>query len=175
MLYLTGTTPNLFQDWVLLPLKNKIETLMIYSKTKTSAQKGFTLAEVTITAIIVGVLAGLSLPKIGYTIERTRISEAFTALTALRQAQELYKFENSAYTATYADLEVTVDTLVNFDNIVVSTIDPIASIDRQTTTQSTYDYTLSIDADGTITCAGTTPANICIILACNRGAGDECN
>ena len=50
--------------------------------------KGFTLLEIIIVIIIVGVLASLALPRFFATVEFARSNEALTNMSALRQSME---------------------------------------------------------------------------------------
>ena len=49
---------------------------------------GFTLLEIVIAIIIVGVLASLALPKFFSTVEYSKSTEALTAMASLRQSME---------------------------------------------------------------------------------------
>lgn len=51
-------------------------------------KSGFTLLEIIIVIIIVGVLASLALPRFFSTVEYSRSTEALTSFTALRQSME---------------------------------------------------------------------------------------
>ena len=53
-----------------------------------SNNKGFTLLEIIIVILIVGVLAGLALPKFYRTIEFSRSTEALNALGVIRNSVE---------------------------------------------------------------------------------------
>lgn len=133
-------------------------------------KKGFTLIELIFAVVIIGILAALAIPRFSSTIEKSRTAEAINTLETLRNAQEVYKLENGAYTDTRRNLDVTIPASRNFEAPNVSdTPDPLASIRRNA---SGYDYTLTIDIDGTVRCAGTAPANICTKLGC---PGDVCN
>lgn len=60
--------------------------------------KGFTLLELIIVIIIVGVLASLALPRFFNTIEFSRSAEAMASLGATRQAMErCYLMRNGSY------------------------------------------------------------------------------
>lgn len=133
-------------------------------------KKGFTLIELIFVVVIIGILAGLALPRFSHTIEKSRSAEAIHILETLRNAQEVYNLENTGYTADPDALDVTIPASRNFEAPAVSdTPDPLASIRRNA---SGYDYTLTIDIDGTVRCAGIAPANICARLGC---PGDICN
>ncbi|MCK5580378.1 MAG: prepilin-type N-terminal cleavage/methylation domain-containing protein [Candidatus Omnitrophica bacterium] len=56
-------------------------------KIKTN-KSGFTLLEIIIVIIIVGVLASLALPRFFATVEFSRSTEAFASLAAVRQSVE---------------------------------------------------------------------------------------
>ena len=137
--------------------------------------EGFTLIELIITIIIVGVLASIAMPRFAFVIEKMRSAEALKILEALRNAQEIYKVENGSYTTVLSDLDVTIPQPENFEVPTLASSNPIVSIERDTAVTE-YVYTLTIDNNGTIKCSGTTPAEICSKLGCTGGAGsDECN
>jgi type IV pilus assembly protein PilE len=60
-------------------------------------KSGFTLLEIIIVIIIVGVLASLALPRFFRTVEYSRGTEALTNLSAIRQATERYYLQRSTY------------------------------------------------------------------------------
>ena len=61
-------------------------------------KSGFTLLEIIIVIIIVGVLASLALPRFFATVEYSRSTEALAALTAIRQSLErCYLQRNGTY------------------------------------------------------------------------------
>jgi prepilin-type N-terminal cleavage/methylation domain-containing protein len=134
-------------------------------------KSAFTLLEIVITVVILSFLISMALPRYLITLEKTKTAEAMNILTALKDAQILYKYENGAYTATPGDLDVTIPTPANFNDPTVAA-DPIASIQRKT--GAPYDYTLTIDANGAIKCAGVSPAGICANVGCS-GVGGLCN
>ena len=127
--------------------------------------------ELIVAITIVGVLAGLAIPRFSSTIEKSRTAEAINILETLRNAQEVYKLENGVYTDTPDDLDVTIPASRNFKVPTVSdSPEPVASIERDA---SGYQYTLTIDTNGTLRCGGTEiPANICAKLGC---PGGTCN
>ena len=73
------------------------------------SKKGFTLLEIIIVIIIVGVLASLALPRFFSTIEYSRSTEAFSNLAAVRQALErcyLQRSGNYAGCTAFTSLDI---------------------------------------------------------------------
>ncbi len=134
-------------------------------------KKAFTLIELIFVVVIVGILATLAAPRFFHTVEKSRIAEATQILETLRNAQEVYKLEHDgAYAAALTDLDVDVTTSPsrNFGlPEVFDSPEPLASIERDA---GGYQYTLSIDTDGTVRCGGTvSPTGICARLGCPSG------
>jgi len=65
-------------------------------------QRGFTLLEIIIVIIIVGVLASLALPRFFRTVEYSRGTEALTNINAIRQSMERCYLQRNAYTGCTA-------------------------------------------------------------------------
>lgn len=66
---------------------------------RTSARPpaGFTLIEVMIVVVIVGILAAIALPSYEYVITRSRIIEATTQLGDMRSQMEKFFMDNRTY------------------------------------------------------------------------------
>ncbi len=69
-----------------------------------TTKKGFTLIEVLIVVIILGILATLAVPQFTRMISRARMAEAWAGLGTVRTAQALYWAEKSAYAGVVTDL-----------------------------------------------------------------------
>jgi len=60
-------------------------------------KNSFTLVELLIVIIIIGILATMAVPQYQKMVEKARISEAFTNLGAIRQALESYYLQYGKY------------------------------------------------------------------------------
>ena len=56
---------------------------------------GFTLAEILITLVILGIVAGLAIPVYTGMAEKGRVNEAVVALNSIYMAQKVYALNNS--------------------------------------------------------------------------------
>lgn len=68
-------------------------------------RQGFTLMEILIVVIILGVLAGLAVPMFKVSSEKARKSEALVVLASLRQSQLRHFTKNGTYTAVLSQLD----------------------------------------------------------------------
>ncbi|ACB51590.1 probable general secretion pathway protein G [Crocosphaera subtropica ATCC 51142] len=73
-----------------------------------SKSRGFTLLELLITVIIVGVLAAIAIPSLVGQVARSRETEAMTTIGALNRAQVAYRYEYG----TFALIGETAGTIV---------------------------------------------------------------
>lgn len=65
---------------------------------------GFTLLELLLVVVIIGILATLAIPRFFITSENARASEARGVLGAIYRAEQLYFAENQRYTTILGDL-----------------------------------------------------------------------
>lgn len=64
-------------------------------------QRGFTLIEVMLTVMIIGVLASAATPILTNSIQRARASEATAALGSIRRAMRMHYVEHGTYKDPY--------------------------------------------------------------------------
>lgn len=72
------------------------------------SEKGFTLIELMIVVVIVGILATLLIPKIMERPEEARRIKAKADIKTIESALKLYKLDNGAYPSTEQGLEALI-------------------------------------------------------------------
>ena len=61
------------------------------------SEKGFTLVELMIVVVIIGILASIAIPKFSSLIGKTKVTEAKTNLRSIINLEQSYYMANSAY------------------------------------------------------------------------------
>ena len=122
---------------------------------------GFTLAEITIVIIILGVIIGLALPNFLTQIRKVRNQEAIGILTTVYSAQIDYQKENGQFADNVNDLDVSFSGIKNFFfiNHLTGTIfcqqgTGGSLVYMGSLKANSNDYTLYILSDGRIVCTG---------------------
>ncbi|MEK6727608.1 MAG: type IV pilin-like G/H family protein [Candidatus Omnitrophota bacterium] len=112
-------------------------------------RKGFTLLELIVVIIILGILATLGFTQYTRVVEKGRTAEAKTILGTIRSAQEAYKLENGVYTGTIGNLSVEVPTTcATTHHFSYNTTDTVVTATRCTaggkTPQGSSAYTITL-------------------------------
>ncbi len=68
------------------------------------AQQGFTLIELMIVVVIIGVLAAIAIPKFGAATDLAKEKEALGILKQVYVYQTAYQFEYGGYATSHAEL-----------------------------------------------------------------------
>ncbi len=115
-------------------------------------RQAFTLAELTVVAVVLGVFSMVAIPRLGNTVERMRAEEGKQMLMAIYAAQKRYWQENAhTYTDDLDALDIEIRPNSNFENIQLNSSGfPLVQMDR-----TTGAYTLTINEMGNIYCMGT--------------------
>lgn len=77
--------------------------------TQTAKQPGFTLIEIMVVIIILGILAALVVPNIIGRPDEARVTAAKADIRAISNALDLYKLDNFTYPATDQGLDALVN------------------------------------------------------------------
>jgi prepilin-type N-terminal cleavage/methylation domain-containing protein len=70
------------------------------------SNKGITLIELLIVAVIVGILAAIAIPMYNNQMQRARRADAKTALEQLRASQEMRRAERGSYSVDVSQVEL---------------------------------------------------------------------
>jgi prepilin-type N-terminal cleavage/methylation domain-containing protein len=140
-------------------------------------KKGFTLMELIIVVVIIGILAMVGLPQFFRVAERGRSAEAIAALGALRSAELRFAAETNSTTNVATNLDMDVPGItpntpalrfftITFGNPVNPNTNPtavVARAQRNNVSNSYGNYILHIQADGVFFCTGGAN-NICDLV-----------
>ena len=72
----------------------------------TRRRPGFTLVELAVVIVIIGVLAAFGVPRFIKSVERSKAAEAFEYLSSVRTAQERYQAQYGSYATNVASLDI---------------------------------------------------------------------
>ncbi|MBK1733773.1 type II secretion system protein GspG [Halorhodospira abdelmalekii] len=74
-----------------------------------AAQSGFTLIEIMVVVVILGILAGIVVPRIMDRPDSARVEAAKQDIRAIESALNLYRLDNNHYPSTDQGLEALVE------------------------------------------------------------------
>lgn len=121
---------------------------------------GFTLTELLIVVIILGILATLALPMLVKTIEKAKVGEAISNLNLIRTGQKIYFLEYSTFTSSLDSLNIenpndTTSSYFDYSIPSSDSSDFTARAQRKNNAPSPYStYYYEIKKSGTITSNG---------------------
>ena len=68
--------------------------------------KGFTLVELAVVVVIIGVLAAFAVPRFLASVERSKAAEAFNYLASVQAAQERFHARQGTYANELSNLDI---------------------------------------------------------------------
>ena len=83
---------------------------MLYQTVKINPKKqsGFTLIEIMVVVVIIGILASVVVPRIMDNPDKARTAKAKNDIRALESAMDLYRLDNFAYPSTDEGLDALI-------------------------------------------------------------------
>ena len=87
----------------------RVQTVLSRTRLVARLQKGFTLIELMVVLLIIGVLAALIVPNVLNRADDAKVTAAKTDVSNLMQALKLYRLDNSRYPSTEQGLAALVN------------------------------------------------------------------
>ena len=78
--------------------------------TRRLSKAGFTLVELTVITVLIGIMAAFALPRFRAAVERSKAAEAFNYLACIQAAQERYHTHRGTYADDLSDLDIKLTT-----------------------------------------------------------------
>lgn len=82
---------------------------MSYAAKNISRQRGFTLLEIMVVVVILGMLVAIVAPNVLENQDKAMVEKARADIQALEQAFDMYKLDNSIYPSTDQGVQALVD------------------------------------------------------------------
>ena len=81
---------------------------MVKAAVQGDGRKGFSLIELLVVVLIIGILAAVALPQYKIAVAKSRFAAIIPVVEALKRAEELYYTANGEYTSVVENLDIGV-------------------------------------------------------------------
>jgi len=105
--------------------------------TRRRSAHGFTLVELAVVVVIIGVLAAFAVPRFMSSVERSKAGEAFNYLATIHAGQERYHARQGQYASHLGALDVELTQLEYF------TVGPVVVPASSTSLETGWEITLT--------------------------------
>jgi len=112
-------------------------------KTRTQAERGFTIVELLIVIVVIGILAAITIVSFNGVTSKANTSNAASNAEAIQKVAESFNADNSYYPSTNADFTATANTVKLPSGVTVATgvIGTVPTLDATTgKTKIVYRY-----------------------------------
>lgn len=125
-----------------------------YKQHTAPGSAGFSLLELTVAVVVLGVLSMMAVPRYQAAIERTRAAEAFTYLSQVEGAQERHNARTGEYAKSTKQLNMKMDAPKRFHVGTFSSYDWQTQwelrLTRQSASSGPGNYTVTWNQNGFI-------------------------
>ena len=101
----SGEETLVYQPFLLVPKQIKIE-INVGDNKMTKHKRGFTLIEVLVVVLIIGILVAVALPQYQRAVMKSRYTGLINLTDTLADAEELYYLTHGTYTNNFEELDV---------------------------------------------------------------------
>jgi len=137
---------------------------------KTKNRNGFTLLELLVVVLIIGVLAAIALPQYKVAVEKARIVEALGVAKNVQDAQQRYRLLKGSYTTKVNNLDISFPGTTNSENYFIK----LPSGVRIFLNVSSYVYVQNKKNSNTIVLYYETSQKFCHAKQNNKVANQVC-
>ncbi len=110
---------------------------MRFSRPHSKTTAGFTLVELAVVVVIIGVLAAFAVPRFLSSVERSKAAEAFNYMATVHAGQERHHARQGEYASSLGALDVELGSLEYF------TVGAVAVPSTESTLQTGWEVTLT--------------------------------
>ena len=121
-------------------MKQLLKTILFYRIAKNKPHQGFTLTELLVVIIIVGILATIAFPNFLKQIGKAREVEIKNTVGSINRAQQAYHWEKGVFAQGTDDNATIVMLNLNFNNKYIDTYNIIANSNDATVAPTNSNY-----------------------------------